>query len=55
MKKESTNFMNDIIIFNRCAAEIMDDFIPACRQDVDMFTGMRETNLSYTFLANILQ
>jgi len=26
----------------RCAAEILDDFIPTSRQNVDMFVGVRE-------------
>ena len=34
-----------MLIFFRCgrrAAEFMDDFIPICRQDGDMFIGVRE-------------
>jgi len=33
------------MVRKRCAAEIMDDFIPECRQDGDMFVGERESIL----------
>jgi hypothetical protein len=29
-------------LFKRCAGEILDDFIPTCRQDGDMVVGVRE-------------
>jgi hypothetical protein len=32
-----------LIVWDRCAAEILDDSIPVCRQDGDMFVGVRET------------
>ena len=42
-----------LILNIRCTAEILDDFIPIRRQDVDIFIGARE--ISYPIIRNTIK